>query len=107
MMQAYSCDQVRQLLDGGAQLLDVRTPMEFMQGALPGAVNIPVQALGSALDILDPGRPVLVYCRSGQRSAYGKMWLQSMGFGEVHDLGAGGFYVDCVPLATARETAAA
>ena len=107
MMQPYSCDQVRQLLAQGAQLVDVRSPMEFMQGALPEARNIPVQALGGAADTLDPARPVLVYCHSGQRSAYARMALQSMGFGAVHDLGAGAFYVECLEQQPAGETAAA
>jgi phage shock protein E len=105
-MQVIPCDEVRALIREGAQLVDVRTPMEFHQGALPGALNIPVQMIREALDELDMTRPVLVYCRSGQRSAYARMWLQSMGFSDVYNLGAAYAYLDCI-TGRESETAAA
>ena len=85
-MQRVDCAGVKDLLARGAQLVDVRTPMEFHQGALPGSVNLPVQAIQRAPRELDPQRPVIVCCRSGNRSAYAKMWLEAMGFREVVDL---------------------
>lgn len=105
-MQAIPCAEVKRILSRGGQLVDVRTPMEFYQGALPGAVNIPVQSIQAAQSELDPERPVVVYCRSGQRSAFAKMWLASMGFDEVHDIGAAYPYIDCIDGAE-RDTAAA
>jgi phage shock protein E len=91
------CAEIKELLLKGAQLLDVRTPMEFAQGALPGALNIPVQILHGAIDRLDPDTPVLVYCRSGHRSAHATRWLQSVGFKKVIDLGGAFYYLPCVP----------
>lgn len=49
-------------------LLDVRTPKEFAEGHLPGAVNIPHDQLASRLSEIDRDHWVLVYCRSGARA---------------------------------------
>ena len=55
-------------------LLDVRTPEEFAQGHLPGAVLIPHDQLASRLAEIE-GKPwVLVYCRSGARAAGRALW---------------------------------
>jgi len=50
-------------------LLDVRTPKEFAEGHLPGAVNIPHDQLASRLSEIDRDHWVLVYCRSGARAS--------------------------------------
>ncbi len=52
----------------GATLLDVRTRDEFASGHVKGALNIPVQELGQRLSEVPRGA-VVVYCRSGGRSA--------------------------------------
>jgi len=81
-------DEAHRLVDQGALLLDVRTPEEFARGHLPGARNVPVQVLESRLaDVGDRALPVVVYCRSGARSAHAKAILTSHGFGAVSDLG--------------------
>lgn len=49
-------------------LLDVRTPKEFAEGHLPGAVNIPLDQLASRLSEIDRDHWVLVYCKSGARA---------------------------------------
>ncbi len=48
-------------------IVDVRTPKEFDEGHIAGAVNIPVDELRKRLSELDPKRPVTVYCQVGQR----------------------------------------
>lgn len=52
------------------QLVDARTPEEFSEGHIPGAVNIDVKSENFDTQIaqLDSSRPVTVYCRSGRRS---------------------------------------
>jgi rhodanese-related sulfurtransferase len=81
--------QARQLVERGARLVDVRTPAEFASGHLPGAVNIPVQELGRRMGELDPKpTPIVLYCRSGNRSASAAKALKAAGFSAVHDLGA-------------------
>lgn len=104
-MQKMSCDELRALLDAGAQIVDVRTPMEFYQGAVPGAINLPVQSIQQAPRVLDPRRPVIVYCRTGQRSAFAKAWLDNLGFSQVVDLHAPYFFAHCLTAERGREVA--
>lgn len=81
----------RELVGGGALLLDVRTAGEFAGGHLPSAVNVPVQELGRRVDELGhKERAVVVYCHSGLRSATAARVLRQNGFRDVHDLGAMG-----------------
>ncbi|MDY7096671.1 MAG: rhodanese-like domain-containing protein [Pseudomonadota bacterium] len=57
------------LQSGGIRLIDVRTPEEFDRGHIEGAELIPVDSFDpSELDLTD-GRKVILYCRSGRRSA--------------------------------------
>jgi len=90
-----SCPEARQMISQGAQLVDVRSPAEHAGGAVPGARNIPVQALGGHIGSLDPNRPVIVYCASGGRSAMASSMLKSAGFGNVRDLGGINNYFTC------------
>ncbi len=77
----------RLIADPQVQLVDVRTAEEFDAGHIPGAVNINVQLTTFAEDIavLDPERPVAVYCRSGVRSVKASEILASKGF-KVYNL---------------------
>ncbi len=80
--------QARALVEGGALLVDVRSPAEFSEGHIEGAVSIPIQELSERTDELgDPGREIIVYCASGGRSAMARRLLQNKGFEGVHDLG--------------------
>ena len=71
-------------------IVDVRTEREFGGGALDGAVNHPVQGLpGTLLDMgVELDEEVVVYCRSGRRSAQAKTLLKAAGFKLVFDGGA-------------------
>jgi len=66
------CKQSRQMLAQGASLVDVRSPQEFGAGALPGAVNIPLQTLPENTHVIDRDKGVVLYCASGQRSEMAK-----------------------------------
>ena len=80
-------DQAHELVGEGALLLDVRTRGEFASAHLPGAMNIPVQELGGRAQELPPqDRSIVVYCRSGARSAAAAAELRRLGY-RVHDLG--------------------
>jgi len=74
-----------------AIVLDVRTPPEFAQARLPGAVNIDYHgpSLRSELEALDRDAPVLLYCRSGQRSGSLHPLLAELGFRDVVDVRGG------------------
>jgi rhodanese-related sulfurtransferase len=61
--QVFSVSEVKQLLDQGAQLVDVLGEDEFEHDHLPGAINIPLKRLDATTAArLDRDRPVLVYC---------------------------------------------
>lgn len=75
----------------GIVVLDVRTPAEFAQGHLQGAVNIDATAADfpAKLDDLDKSASYAVYCRSGSRSARAVAEMLSRKFQHVFHLGGG------------------
>ncbi len=74
------------------QLLDVRTEEEWNEGRIEGATRVEIGTEDFAAKVkagFDPSEPVLVYCRSGRRSARASDQLQAMGFETVYDLKGG------------------
>jgi rhodanese-related sulfurtransferase len=64
-----------------AQFLDVREPFEWNEGRIEGAVHIPLQQLlDGRTEGLDPERPVVVYCRTANRSEVARLMLEARGF---------------------------
>jgi rhodanese-related sulfurtransferase len=56
-------DQLRELLDGGAQLVEVLPPEEYEEEHLPGAISVPLKTLDEQTTAgLDKSNPVVVYC---------------------------------------------
>ena len=76
----------RAAVAAGALLLDVRSAEEFAAGHLPGARNLPVDQVAARIDEVPTDRPLVVYCRSGRRSASASATLRARGL-EVIDLG--------------------
>jgi rhodanese-related sulfurtransferase len=64
----------------GAAVLDVRSKQEFAKGHIAGATHIPFIQLSARVAELDPARPVVAYCRSGNRSARACAYLRRHGF---------------------------
>jgi rhodanese-related sulfurtransferase len=61
--QIFTVDEVRRLLDEGAQLVDVLEPEEYQHSHLPGAISIPLKELNeTTARRLDHSKPVIVYC---------------------------------------------
>jgi rhodanese-related sulfurtransferase len=75
----------------GLVVLDVRTPEEFAESRLAGAININVEGPGfeEAVGDLDEGAPVFVYCRTGRRAATAITIMQDLGFTDLYDLDGG------------------
>jgi rhodanese-related sulfurtransferase len=81
--------EARKLVQDGARLVDVRSPAEFAAGHIDGALNIPVQELERRMAELEPqNEPIVLYCRSGNRSRSASRLLKSAGYTAVSDLGA-------------------
>lgn len=71
-------------------VIDVRTPEEYSQGHLQGAVNMDVSAPGFDEQVgqLDRTGRYTLYCRSGRRSAQAAERMKQLGFTDVHDAGS-------------------
>lgn len=72
------------------QLVDARTPEEYSEGHIPGAVNIDVKSadFDTQIATLNPDRPVAVYCRSGRRSKLAAERMTNVGL-QVTELSEG------------------
>jgi phage shock protein E len=81
---------VKQKIEAGATVVDVRSAEEFRDGGYPGAVNIPLDALASRLNELPKDKPVVLYCASGARSGVAARHLKRSGFTDV--VNAGGLF---------------
>lgn len=84
-------EAVRLMNHEGAIPLDVREDKEFQSGHILNAVHIPLPLLEERLHELHAHKdqPVIVYCRTGQRSAQAGVVLRKQGFGRVYKLGGG------------------
>ncbi|MBZ0069451.1 MAG: rhodanese-like domain-containing protein [Thiobacillus sp.] len=79
------------LFNDDALILDVREDKEFASGHIPKARHIPLGKLGSRMQELDKfkSQPILVTCRSGQRSARACGMLKKAGFETVYNQAGG------------------
>lgn len=81
--------RARELVDRGAQLIDVRSPQEYAAAHLPGALLVPLRQLtGKKSGSFDPDQALIVYCASGARSALAARSLRRAGYAKVYDLGS-------------------
>jgi phage shock protein E len=85
-----AANDAQALLAGGALVVDVRTHAEFNAGHLPGAINLPVDHIGSTLppQVPDKSQTILVYCQSGFRSRVAKRTVTALGYTQVFNLGS-------------------
>jgi len=90
-----SCTELQELILTGGQLIDVRSTMEYNQGALPGAKNIPINIIHHSLNTIDKTKPVLLYCRTGKRSGMVKNLFDSLGYDQVHNIGSYQRFANC------------
>lgn len=70
----------KNLVQNGAQIIDVRTAAEYKNKHLRNSKNIPLQNLRGSLKTLDKSKPVITVCASGARSGSAKTILQDAGF---------------------------
>ena len=101
-IREITADELRALQARGVPVVDVREPAEYAAGRVPGASNIPRGVLEFEVDghpavncTRDPAlahrdQPIVLYCRSGGRSALAAEALQRLGFAEPLSL-AGGY----------------
>ena len=74
----------------GQTVLDVRTPAEFADGHVPGAIHVPIASgFDEAIAKLDKSKPYLVYCHSGKRSFLASQRMTKAGFTDVKNFAGG------------------
>jgi len=73
----------------GYIILDVRTPEEYAERHIPGAINVPNEEIGDAeIPVLpDKEQLILVYCRSGNRSKQASEKLLALGYTNIVEFG--------------------
>lgn len=85
-----NASQAKEMIDSGEFfLLDVRTQEEYDEGHINGSILIPVEVIGSRLDELPEDMKILVYCRTGIRSAQASQVLVDNGFEQVYNMKGG------------------
>lgn len=76
-------EEARRMVDEGAQLVDVRADHEWEAGRIAGALHVPLPELPDHVAELDRDRPVVVYCRGGNRSSMAAAALGDAGLDAV------------------------
>ena len=118
-IETMNVDQAKEWFIGnkGSEfiILDVRQPEEYRSGHLPGAVFIPLPDLINKVGELDHAKPIIAYCRSGNRSRAAAAFLLIYGFSKVYSMDGGitawngqvatGSYNEGLSMLEGRETA--
>ena len=97
MLKAYNIkllnlhDTLRLMNDKATTVIDVREEKEYAEGHMPHTINIPLGKLGERFAELEKSKekPVVLVCRSGNRSKKGAVVLAKLGFKELYSLNGG------------------
>lgn len=81
--------QATQLINRGAQVLDLRSDAEFRAGHLPGARQVTADNLARVAEGIEASKPLLVVCTSGTRAGKAAATLKAGGRAEVFSLEGG------------------
>jgi len=85
-----SVAEAKEKIDGGnVQVIDSRTPGEYMGGHVPGAINIPHMATVSQKDKLEQGKELVFICQMGSRSALACEFAAALGFKDLYNVEGG------------------
>lgn len=91
-IKMVTTDEMQELLElEDVQLVDVRTPEEYTGGHIANSQNIDYNSptFDSEIEKLDKSKPVIIYCKSGGRSAKCAKKLEDAGFVKIYDLNGG------------------
>jgi rhodanese-related sulfurtransferase len=75
-----SREEAQKLIEDGAQLVDVRADHEWEVGRIAGAIHLPLDELAQRAGEIDKERPVVLYCRGGNRSSMATAALLDAGY---------------------------
>lgn len=90
-MLQITTKELRSLLaaDPTLRIIDVRTPEEFSEGAIPGAINIPTQVVAQRMEEFKSAQPTYVICHSGSRSKLTVLTLEAAGIKNLYNVAGG------------------
>ncbi|MGB7685588.1 MAG: rhodanese-like domain-containing protein [Solirubrobacterales bacterium] len=92
--------EARKLIEDGAQLVDVRADHEWEAGRIEGATHLPLDELAERAGEIDRDRPVVLYCRGGNRSTMAAAALAEAGYQAMKlEEGIVGWAEEGLPLA--------
>ena len=75
-----SREEAQKMIEDGAQLVDVRADHEWEAGRIAGATHLPLAELAERAGEIDKERPVILYCRGGNRSSMATAALTDAGY---------------------------
>ena len=86
-----SVNEARDLIQENPEMviLDVRTPSEYEDAHIEGAINIPVEEIAGRLNELSANDVILVYCRTGNRSGTAVGIMEENGFSKIYHMHEG------------------
>jgi phage shock protein E len=85
----FGKNNIKEAIQKGAVIIDVRTPHEYDNGRIPGSINIPVDRISVSIErIKSMKKPIILCCNSGTRSSQAKDILKSAGLQEVYNGGS-------------------
>ncbi len=79
-IREVSREEAKKMVEGGAQLIDVRADHEWEMGRIEGATHLPLAELSERAGEIDKDRPVVFYCRGGNRSTMAAEALGAEGY---------------------------
>jgi rhodanese-related sulfurtransferase len=79
-IREISREEAQKLIADGAQLVDVRADHEWEAGRIEGARHVPLSELAERADEIESDRPVVLYCRGGNRSTMATQALAEAGY---------------------------
>lgn len=91
MIQEIDVAQLHEWREQGkpVRLVDIRSEAEFAAGMIPGAEKLPMHLIPLKLNEFSADEIVVLYCRSGARSAQATGYMQQQGFEQVYNLRGG------------------
>ena len=81
-------EELKKLQKEGAMIVDVRSPQEYREGHIDGAISIPEYEIKKEIEnrIPDKNKNIVVYCSSGGRSKKAQKQLKKLGYNQVYNL---------------------
>jgi len=87
IFSGHNQENIKEVLKKDVFLVDVRTPEEYNEGTVKGAVNIPLDQLTNDLSKFKGKQHIILFCRTGNRSGIAQKILKENGFENVYNGG--------------------